>query len=172
MTPPRPRTADELQEERHQQNLRKFSQIDLALEANTKLTQQALTENQSNRHQLKGLNMSLVSMLKMYEDDKKERKEERATSEDLRRREIEKLEVARARELQKMEDARAHEMKKLEDARKEELRVTTEALEKQANDIKKLNNKYIWAAGFIAALTLVFHEVGDLISPVVRHLLQ
>jgi hypothetical protein len=172
MTPPRPRTADEVGDERHEQNIRKFHQIDLALEANTKLTQQALTESQSNRHQLKGLNMSLVSMLKMYEDDKKERREERVANEALRAREIQKLEEARSRELQKMEEARAHEMRKLEDARKEELAVTKKALEKQAEDIKKLNNKYMWAAGFLACVTIVFHELGDLISPIVRHLLQ
>jgi hypothetical protein len=172
MTPPRVRTDGELQEERHQQNLRKFSQIDLALEANTKLTQQALTENQSNRHQLKGLNMSLVSMLKMYEDDKAERKEERKASEALRVREIEKLEDARARELQKMEEARAHEMRKLEEARKAELAVTSAALEKQASEIKKLTVRFAWGVGFLTALSFVFHELGDLISPVIRHLLQ
>jgi hypothetical protein len=125
MTPPRPRTIDD---ERHDQNIRKFTDIDTRIGANTLLTQQALTESQSNRHQLKGLNQSLLAMLKLYEDDKKERKEERLAA--------------------------------------------TQALDKQADDIKKLQQRYTWALGFIAALSFVFHELGDLIAPLVRHLLQ
>jgi hypothetical protein len=150
MSPPRPRTPDELQEERHQQNLRKFQQIDLAVEANTKLTQQALTESQSNRHQLKSLLQTLEGILHIIEEDKKDRKEERAAFESLRIRELQKL----------------------EDARKEELKVTKLALDDQADEIKKLTLRFTWGMGFLTALSLVFHELGDLLAPVVRHLLH
>lgn len=125
MTPPRPRTIDD---ERHDQNLRKFSDIDARLGANTLLTQQALTESQSNRHQLKGLNQSLLSIVHLFEEDKRERKEERIVA------------------------------------------VVTQ--KEQAEVIRKLQMKFTWALGFIAALSLVFHEVGDLIAPLVRHLLH
>jgi hypothetical protein len=125
MTPPRPRTIDD---ERHDQNLRKFTDIDARLGANTQLTQQALTESQSNRHQLKGLNQSLLSIVHLFEEDKRERKEERIAA------------------------------------------VVTQ--KEQSEVIRKLQMKFTWALGFIAALSLVFHELGDLIAPLVRHLLQ
>jgi hypothetical protein len=125
MTPPRPRTIDD---ERHEQNLRRFTEIDSRLGANTQLTQQALTESQSNRHQLKGLNQSLLSIVHLFEEDKRERKEERVA--------------------------------------------VVIASEKQSEAIKKLQMKFMWALGFMAALSLIFHELGDLIAPIVRHLLQ
>ena len=150
MTPPRVRTADEIGEERHQQNLRKFQQIDADLEANTKLTQQALSESQSNRHQLKNLLQVMQNVQHLIDEDRKDRKEERAVNEALRTRELQKL----------------------EDARKEELKITTAALEKQAKDIKALTTRFSWAMGFLTALSFVFHELGDLIAPAVRHMLQ
>lgn len=150
MPPPRARSADELQNERHEQNLRKFHEIDVELDENTKLTRQALTESQSNRHAVKGLTENVKSLIHLYEQDKQDRKEERTASEILRIRELQKL----------------------EDARKAELKTTADALNKQAEDIKKLNQKFIWATGVIAGVSIAFHELGDLISPLIRHLLQ
>jgi hypothetical protein len=147
MTPPRARSIDD---ERHEQNLRKFTEVDCELEKNTTLTRQALTESQSNRHAVKGLAESVKSLLHLYEEDKRERKEERASS----------------------ESQRIRELQKLEDARKEELRITAAALAQHAKDIERLNRKFTWALGFIACLSLIFHEVGDLVSPLIRHLLQ
>ena len=99
---------------------------------------------------MKSLRQTLEALLHLYTEDKKDRKEERAASEALRIRELEKL----------------------EDARKEEVKVTREILSEQAKSIKKLQQKFIWATGFIAALTVVFHELGDLIAPIVRHLIH
>lgn len=150
MTPPGGNSFMELQNERHQENIRKFQQINTDLGANTTLTRQALSESQANRHQLKGLDESLKGLVHLFELDKRERREERIEAEAERRAELQKL----------------------EDTRKDELKVTADALRQQADEIRKLQIKFTWAVGFIAALSFVFHEVGDLLSPLIRHLLQ
>lgn len=129
MTPQPPGSSFvEVQNDRHLENLRKFQQINSDLGANTTLTRQALTESQSNRHQLKGLDESLKSLLHLFQEDKRERKEERA--------------------------------------------IAAAVQKEQSEAIRKLQQKFIWSTGLIAGLSIAFHEIGDLLSPLIRHLIQ
>lgn len=65
---------DRLQDERHNQNLRKFDVIETDLRKNTEQTAQSLREVSTVRHDLKNLKDTVQTFFDMYREEKKERK--------------------------------------------------------------------------------------------------
>jgi myosin heavy subunit len=118
MTPVGPGRS--VEDERHQQNLRKFDEVDSDLKHNTDLTQQALRECQSNRHAVKGMAESVSSLLHAIERDRKDQKDVN------------------------------HEF---------------------SVKIERLTNRFMWISGALAVISILAHELGDILSPLLRHLL-